>query len=458
MDLLLTHGYFLAEDAKEQQIMRPYAPLGILYLCSHLRAKGFNTEVFDSTFRSMTEFHEILRAEKPSVLGVYVNMMTRANAVQMLQAAKQAGWKIVVGGSDPAQYIAEYLDHGADVVALGEGEHTLEELLAFFHRGNGRLESIDGIAFRDAEGSVRRTRARAQIGDIDAQPWPARDAIDLSVYMKRWREFHGQASLGLITARGCPYRCNWCSRNVFGNTHRRRSPRRVADELEFLLAQYSPELIWYADDVFTINRGWILEYAAELKRRKIRVPFETISRADRMDEQVADALAEMGCFRLWVGCESGSQRVLDAMERGVTVEQVESTVSLLRARGIISGMFLMWGYGTEDLEDIQATIDHVKRSGPDVFFTTVAYPVKGTGFYDHVADRVVNEKPWASTSDRDSRIRGRHSRRFYKFADQALRNEVELHRNRRAVDEQALRSRIFEAKRGLLESYEEVEA
>ena len=458
MDLLLTHGYVLAEDAKELQIMRPYAPLGILYLCSHLRAKGFDVEVFDSTFRSLAELREILRSEKPSVLGVYANMMTRANAVQMLQAAKEAGWKTVVGGSDPAQYIAEYLDHGADVVALGEGEHTLEELLALFHSGEGRLESIDGIAFRGPDGAVRRTRARAQIADIDAQPWPARDAIDLSLYMKRWREFHGQASLGLITARGCPYRCNWCSRNVFGNTHRRRSPRLVADELESLLSRYAPELIWYADDVFTINRGWTLEYAAELKRRNIRVPFETISRADRMDEQVADALAEMGCFRLWVGCESGSQRVLDAMERGVTVEQVENAVSLLRSRGIVSGMFLMWGYGAEDLQDIQATIDHVKRSGPDVFFTTVAYPVKGTGFYEGMADRVVNDKPWASTSDRENRIRGRHSRRFYKFADQALRAEVELHRNGGSADATGLRNSIFEAKRGLLESHAEVEA
>ncbi len=457
MDLLLTHGYFLAEDAKEQQIMRPYAPLGVLYLCSHLRAKGFDVEVFDSTFRSLSEFREVLQSEKPSVLGVYANMMTRVNAVRMLQAAKEAGWKTVVGGSDPAQYVAEYLDHGADIVAFGEGEHTLDELLVAFERG-GALESIDGIAFRDADGNVRRTHARAQIPDIDAQPWPAREAIDLSLYMRRWREFHGQASLGLITARGCPYRCNWCSRNVFGNTHRRRSPASMADELEFLMTRYAPEIVWYADDVFTINRGWILAYAAELKRRNLRAPFETISRADRMDEEVADALAEMGCFRLWVGCESGSQRVLDAMERGVTLEQVERAVSLCRSRGIISGMFLMWGYGAEDLEDIQATIDHVKRSGPDVFFTTVAYPIKGTGFYDQIGDRVVNDKAWANTSDRENRIRGRHSRRFYKFADQALRAEVELHRRGDHSDARTLRNTIFEAKRGLLESHAEVEA
>jgi anaerobic magnesium-protoporphyrin IX monomethyl ester cyclase len=458
MDLLLTHGYFLDEDAKELQIMRPYAPLGILYLCSHLRDKNFDVEVYDSTFGSLDGLTSLLRSHKPAVLGLYANLMTRANVVKLLKVAKSTGWKTVVGGSDPAEYVTEYLDNGADIVVIGEGEHTLEELLPALKTG-GSLDAINGIAFCRADGVVHRTPTRAQIADIDAQPWPARDAVDLTVYMRRWREFHGQASLGMITARGCPYRCNWCSRNVFGNTHRRRKPKLVADELEFLLSRYSPDAMWMADDVFTMNRGWLFEYAAELKSRGISVPFECIARADRMNEEVVDMLAQMGCFRLWVGCESGSQRVLDAMERGVTLEQVERAVGLCRSRGIISGMFLMWGYEGEDLDDIQATIDHVKHSNPDVFFTTVAYPVKGTKFYDRVSDRVVNEKPWGTTSDRENRIAGRHSRRFYKFADQALRSEVELHRTGGvAADMAELRRSILEAKRGLADAFAEVEA
>jgi radical SAM superfamily enzyme YgiQ (UPF0313 family) len=318
---------------------------------------------------------------------------------------------------------------------------------------------VNGIAFRDADGSIRYTAPRPQIRDLDAQPWPARDAIALQPYLSAWRERHGKASLALITARGCPYRCRWCSRNVFGMTHRRRKPAAVADELEFLLSTYGPEMVWMADDVFTIHRGWLLEYAAELKRRGILVPFECISRADRMDEAVADALVAMGCFRLWVGSESGSQRILDAMQRDVTLAQVERAVALCRARGIATGMFLMWGYEGEDLGDIQATVEHVKRVRPDVFFTTVAYPVKGTGFYDDVADRVVNEKPWEATSDRDNRIRGRHSRRFYKFADQLLRGEAELDRHGlRSPEAGELQRSILEARLGLRDTYDEVEA
>ena len=182
--------------------------------------------------------------------------------------------------------------------------------------------------------------------------------------MQTWREAHGQGSVSFITARGCPYKCRWCSHQVFGHTHRRRSPKLVVDEVEWLLSRYSPDMVWVADDVFTIHHGWICEYAAEMARRGLRIPFECISRADRLNSKVVDLLAELGCFRIWIGSESGSQRILDAMERGVRVEQVQKAVEMCRSRGIQTGMFLMWGYEGEELQDIEATIDHVQRSDP----------------------------------------------------------------------------------------------
>ena len=159
--------------------------------------------------------------------------------------------------------------------------------------------------------------------------------------------------------------------------------------MEWLLQRYSPDMAWVADDVFTIHHGWIRSYAAEMKRRGLHIPFECISRADRLNEEMLDLLAELGCFRIWIGSESGSQRILDAMERGVKVEQVQKAIELSRSRGIQSGMFLMWGYEDEQLPDIEATIEHVKRSRPDIFFTTVAYPIKGTPYYERTKDRLV---------------------------------------------------------------------
>jgi len=463
-DLLLTHGYFLYEDPKELQIMKPYAPLGILYLCSHLRGRGFSVDVFDTTFSSRELLYQHLRSEKPSVLGIYANLMTRKNAIEIVNIAREAGWTTVVGGPEPGAYALEYLQAGADFVISGEGELTMEELLTALRSGaRDSVAKIDGLAWLDSDGNLRQTMPRAQIANLDAQPWPARNAIDIHRYVKTWRDAHGTGSVNFITARGCPYKCRWCSHQVYGQTHRRRNPLLVVDEVEWLLQEYTPEMVWVSDDVFTINHAWMRDYAGEMKRRGLRVPFECISRADRLNPEMLDLLAELGCFRVWIGSESGSQRILDAMERGVKIEQVQNAVALCRQRGIQSGMFLMWGYEGEEMEDIEATIRHVSISKPDIFFTTVSYPIKGTPYYKQVQDRLVQLQPWSKTSDREITIKGRHSRKFYSHADKLLRNEVQL---ARLADDPAsdsitianLRHEIQALRGNLLSTYAEVEA
>jgi radical SAM superfamily enzyme YgiQ (UPF0313 family) len=268
------------------------------------------------------------------------------------------------------------------------------------------------------------------VADLDALPWPARGKVDVGKYLETWRTAHGAGSLSLITARGCPFRCNWCSHGVYGYSHRRRSPAAVADELAFLVETYRPEQVWYADDVFNIKVSWLVEYADELERRGLRVPFECICRADRMTEEAAAALARLGAYRVWIGSESGSQRILDAMERGVTVEQVKNATALLKKHGIETGMFLMWGYEGEEIADIEATVSLVKDALPDIFFTTVSYPIKGTKYFEKVADRAVSTTAWETGSDRDFAVKGRHSRGFYDEATKYLRRSVEAHRLR----------------------------
>ena len=271
--------------------------------------------------------------------------------------------------------------------------------------------------------------ARVRVPDIDALPFPDREAIDHGLYLDAWKTHHGASSINLITARGCAYKCNWCSHAVYGHSHRRRSPANVADEMQWIIDRYDPDQVWYADDVFTISHPWLASYTAELKRRGIHRPFETITRADRLQNEGAAALLrELGCYRIWIGSESGSQKILDAMQRGVKVEQVRHACRLAHAQGIEVGMFLMWGYEGEEIEDIAATVEHVKQSNPDVFFTTVSYPIKGTGYYDKVRERVELPIAWAEASDRDYVIAGRHGKDYYKLADAWLRNEVEAFR------------------------------
>ena len=448
MRLLLTHGYFLGEDAKERHIMKPYPPLGILYLSSHLKALGFGVEVYDSTFGSREELFEILDRGPVGVIGIYGNLLTRANVLAIAERARAAGWLVMLGGPEPANYAEEFLDAGADLIVEGEGERTVESLArAGFARD--AWPSISGLTFRSSDGVIVKTGAAELLHDLDAQPWPDRTQVDIGRYLDTWRARHGQGSVSVITARGCPYKCAWCSHSVYGHSHRRRSPAAVVDEIEWLLNQYHPEMLWIADDVFTIHHGWLYQYAAEMKRRGIKIPFECITRADRVNENVAATLAELGCMRVWIGSESGSNRILEAMRRGVTAEQVQSAVALCKRNGIEVGMFLMWGYDGEEIEDVEATIEHVKHCRPDAFFTTVSYPIKGTPYFDRVRERLVHISPWSDSTDRDAQIRGRHSRRFYQFADELLRAEMEQDIDAR---------RILAARRDLQGAVHEVEA
>jgi anaerobic magnesium-protoporphyrin IX monomethyl ester cyclase len=423
MRLLLTHGYFLMEDPKEQRIMKPYAPLGILSLSAHLRNKGFEVDIYDSTFGTREELFRILDEGPPGALGIYGNLMTRRNVLDLIARGRAAGWKVILGGPEPPNYAEEFLGAGADLIVAGEAELSLEQLLA---TGLERSAwgAIKGIIFRGEDGEVVRTGPAELISNLDAQPWPDRERVDIPRYLKVWREHHGAGSVSLITARGCPYHCNWCSHSVYGKSHRRRSPHSVVDEVEWILKRYQPEMIWFADDVFTIHHGWITEYAAEMNRRGLHVPFECITRADRFNLRMAETLAQLGCFRIWIGSESGSQRILDAMQRGVKVEQVRDAVALCKQHGIQTGMFLMWGYEGEEISDIEETVSHVKSCRPDVFFTTVSYPIKGTPYFERVASKLVTLRPWQDSTDRELMVKGRHSRRFYQHADDLLKSET----------------------------------
>jgi radical SAM superfamily enzyme YgiQ (UPF0313 family) len=448
MDILLTHGYFLAEDPKERQIMKPYPPLGILYLSSHLRRAGFDVEIYDSTFGSRAELLHLLETERPAVLGIYANLFTRGEALRIVEHAKARGWFVVLGGPEPANYAAEYLDAGADAIVRGEGEVAMAALLARVKSGGGLSDDLPSLIYRTADGSLLSTPPAPLIQDLDAQPWPDRDRIDIQRYVRTWREHHGRGSLSVITARGCPYHCRWCSHSVYGKTHRRRSAIAVVDEVEHLLGQYQPDMLWIADDVFTIHHGWLFAYASEMKSRGLKIPFECITRADRLDERVASTLAELGCLRVWIGSESGSQRILDAMRRGVTVEQVQHAVGLCRSASIETGMFIMWGYEGEQ-EDVEATVEHVRKCRPAVCLTTVSYPIQGTPYHDEIQTKLVKIRAWHQSTDRDIAVRGRHSRRFYQFADELLKAETA------PVPDRAL---IETARFGLAATAHEVEA
>ena len=347
-------------------------------------------EVFDSTFSSLAAFEARVEKKRPPVVGLSANLMTRVRVVEMIRLCRSLGSWVVVGGPEPASYARQYLEQGADVIVEGEGEETLEELLR--HRSEGRPQSlaeIEGICFRDKAGGIVRTPSRPMIRELDRLPFPDRGAIDQKRYMDVWRRHHGRGPVSIITSRGCPYTCSWCSHGVYGFSYRSRSAQNVADEVEQLMRTCQPDMLWYADDVFTMNRKWLFSFSNELQKRNLRIPFETISREDRLDSEVIRELAAMGCFRLWIGAESGSQPILDAMQRRTSASRVVEMVRLLQDNGIEAGLFIMLGYAGEQREDVEATLTFLKSASPDRFLTTVAYPIKGTAYFDELGDRIV---------------------------------------------------------------------
>lgn len=432
MDILLTHGYFLAQDEHEQRIMKPYPPLGILALSAYLKTRGYDVAVYDATFSTKEHFVAYLKETRPPIVGIYTNMMTKFNVLEMMGACKQSGAHVILGGPEPPYYAKEYLEYGADVIVVGEGELTLDELIpALTKNGAHNLHHVAGIRFRDENGNVVATAPRPFIKNLDALPYPDRAAIDAQKYVDTWQQFHGRGSLSLISVRGCPFHCTWCSHSVYGESYRRRSPELFANEAQQIIEAYKPDQLWYADDVFTIHHGWLFKYAAELKKRDIQIPFECISRADRMNDQVFDTLQTMGCYRLWIGSESGSQKILDAMRREVNVERVQWATRELQKRGIEVGMFIMLGFEGEDENDIRATAEHLKKSNPDIFLTTVAYPIKGTGYYKTVEDKIIARAGWAQRTDRDLTVAGRHSIKYYHYAQQWLWGEFIFNKQRK---------------------------
>lgn len=440
-DIILTHGFFLAEDSREQEIMRPYPPLGLLYISAWLRGAGFAPEICDTTFRTRESFESRLRAGDCRILGIYTTHVTRSSVVRQIRFAKSLGCTVVLGGPDSANYPGEYLARGADIVVIGEGEAALAELLPLLARGApaAGLADVGGLVYRDAQGALARTGPRAYL-EIDTIPWPDRLHIDMDAYMEAWRSRHGETSLTMITSRGCRYQCRWCSHAVFGNAERRRDPEDCADEARWLGQRYGPDQLWFADDVFTMDHSWLLRFSDALRRRGVRIPFECISRADRMqDPATVGELARMGCRRVWIGSESGSDRILRAMRRGVTSRQVVRATRLARRCGIETGMFLMWGYEGETPEDIEATIRHVEAAGPDVFFTTVAYPIRGTPYYGDIRHKLALPEDWATASDKDLEVLDRKPPAYFQAADRWLRHAIKAKKTAKTDPEASVR-------------------
>jgi radical SAM superfamily enzyme YgiQ (UPF0313 family) len=351
----------------------------------------------------------------------------------MVARCVSEGRRVIAGGPDPVQYLDDYFDMGVEVAVIGEGELTLAALMAHLRANAWKwdwqtLADIDGIAFRAPDGSTVRTKPRALVRPLDSLPFPHRAPADHEAYFRAWRARHGQTAMSLATSRGCPYHCTWCSKQVYGDTFRRRDVDRVIDEMELLRAEYAPDQLWFVDDLFTINRAWVHRFCARVVERGARHPFYVIGRAETIDAPMAAALRSAGCTRMYLSAESGAQSVLDAMKKGTTVEEQLRAADLLHGAGIEVGVFVMLGYPGESHADVLATQRMLRRMAPEVALVSVAHPMKGTAFHASVADRVTGVRGGRLTFRMDA------SERYYDLAQRLLHAEQGLRRARAEAD------------------------
>ncbi|MDE3092064.1 MAG: B12-binding domain-containing radical SAM protein, partial [Chloroflexota bacterium] len=379
-------SYYLRFDPKLYAAMQPYPPLGTLYAASYLRERGYAVAVFDAMLaQSEREWEVALDQHQPRFAILYEDgfnylskmCLTRMRqaAFEMMRAAKARGCTVIVSSSDATDHLAEYFDRGADYIIVGEGEITLGELMdALTGRAPRDLQTVCGLAYRNNDGTISHTPTREFLRDLDTLPFPTWDLVDISQYRQLWRARHGYFSMNLVTTRGCPYHCNWCAKPIYGQRYNVRHPENVVAEMEQIKQKYAPDHLEFADDIFGLKPGWIERFADLVNSQSALIPFKCLLRADLVTDATVAALGRAGCRTVWMGAESGSQTILDAMDKGTRVEQIYAAARRLHRAGIQVGFFLQYGYRGEERADIEKTLQMVRDCQPDDIGISVSYP------------------------------------------------------------------------------------
>jgi anaerobic magnesium-protoporphyrin IX monomethyl ester cyclase len=443
-DILFGQAYFLRFDPKSWAAGQPYPPLGTLYAAAVARKRGYKVALFDAmlaaseaAWAAALDFHRprfaVIYEDSFNYLSKMCLLRMRRAARTMIDEARARKIPIIVAGSDASDHPAIYLDQGADVVVRGEGDLALTDVIdVIAGRMTVRLDSLDGLCLRGRNGRTVRTPAREMIRDLDALPFPAWDLVDVERYRAIWQRRHGYFSMNLATTRGCPYHCNWCAKPIYGQRYTSRSPEHVVEEMAWIKGTYRPDHLWIADDIFGLKPGWIEHFAGLVRDRDAAIPFKCLLRADQVTSTIAAALHRARCRIVWIGAESGSQRILDAMEKGIRVERIGEATRLLRDAGIEVGFFLQFGYPGETLADVELTLDMVRENRPDDIGISVSYPLPGPPFYDRVKAQLGRKQNWVDSDDLDMMHRASYVPEFYRTLHALVHSDF---RARRSADE-----------------------
>lgn len=425
LNIAFSHSYFYPFDEKQWKNKTPFPPLGTMYAASFLREKGYVVSLFDTCLlKNIDPLHSFLEINKPDVFVIYddgFNYLTkmcltnmREAAFEMILKAKGNNCKIVVCSSDATDHYEKYLDAGADFIIQGEGEVTLKELVGKFQNKEDATV-IDGVVYVNDKGEIIKNPKRPVYKDLDSFPMPAWDLININDYKKIWEEGGKEFSLNMVTTRGCPFKCNWCAKPIYGNRYNSHSPEYIVAHISYLQKTFGVKKFWMCDDIFGLKSQWVQEFNTLLKKENLNISYYIQSRADLLlKEENIEALAESGLSEVWIGAESGSQKILDAMDKGTTIDQIEKATYLLKEKNIKVAFFIQFGYLNETKEDIDLTIKMIQKLLPDNIGVSVSYPLPETVFYEKVKDDLKLKANWTDSDDLAMMFQGSFNSKFYK--------------------------------------------
>jgi anaerobic magnesium-protoporphyrin IX monomethyl ester cyclase len=441
LSILVCHSYFLRFDHKQLERAKPYPPLATLQIAAQLRQAGHRVALFDAMLAEGThEYDRLLRAVEPQLVLFYednfnflskmcLGKMRRA-CCEMIATAQRYGARVIAAGSDATDAPEPYLRAGADTVLTGEGIDALLQLVPRLDstpdlEADRLLGGVTGVAAL-VGGKMTVSRAAGPARASQRSALAAWDLVDIDSYRSVWRKAHGYFSLNMAASKGCSFRCAWCAKPIWGNQYLQRGAADVATEMIHLKQTYAPDHVWFADDIFGFRVDWVTDFAQAIQAAGGPIPFTIQTRADLMSERMAQALRDAGCKEAWIGAESGSQRVLDAMNKGTTVTEILTARTRLQAVGIRVGFFIQLGYLGEDLADIIATRQLVEAARPDDVGVSVSYPLPGTKFYDLVKERMRGKTHWQESDDLDMMFQGTYNSEFYRAVRNILHAQVTL--------------------------------
>ncbi len=385
--VLLVDPYVAREDPMERKFIELYPSLGLLTLGAYLRQHGVDVAMVDLTFeRDARGVDRAIRSFRPDLVGVHTKTLTAARAFEIAQRVRASGAVSLAGGPDAATRPGEYLEAGFDAVVPAEGEAALVDV-ARRVRAGASVAHVPGVVVLQ-DGRLVRGPPRPFLANLDELPLPAWDLVDMDGYLGRWERETGERRAAVLTSRGCPFDCSWCSKPTFGRTFRQQSPERVLEELIELRRRYRVDYVRFCDDVFGVSRAWLERLLDRMIDEDLGLKFECLARVDLLMPDLLERMRAAGLARVYVGVESGSQRMLDAMNRGTKLAQVERTAEALRRAGVRQFWFLMLGYPGETIEDIEATLRLFRRFSPEEYSVSIAVPVPGTRFYEKVKDTI----------------------------------------------------------------------